>query len=120
MKWESIHPRPGPDGYSFEAADHYLEFGEQNGMFIVGHCLIWHSQTPRWVFQGDDTNPITRDVLLQRMRDHIRTVVGRDKGRIHAWDVVNEALNEDGSLHQSPWLRIIGEDYIAKALRVRA
>ena len=53
MKWESIHPRPGPDGYDFAAADRYVEFGEKNGMFIVGHTLIWHSQTPRWVFQGE-------------------------------------------------------------------
>jgi len=115
MKWESIHPRPGPDGYSFEAADRYVEFGEKNGMFIVGHTLIWHSQTPRWVFQGEGTNVATREVLLERMRDHIHKVVGRYKGRIKSWDVVNEALNEDGSLRKTPWFRIIGEDYIAKA-----
>lgn len=117
MKWERIHPRPGPDGYDFEAADRYVEFGEKNGMFIVGHTLIWHAQTPRWVFQGDGTNAITREALLQRMRDHIHTVVGRYKGRIKSWDVVNEALNEDGSLRQSPWYRIIGEDYIARAFQ---
>ena len=115
MKWESIHPRPGPDGYDFSGADRYVEFGEKNGMFVVGHCLIWHSQTPRWVFQGEGTNAATREVLLQRMHDHIQTVVGRYKGRIKCWDVVNEALNEDGSLRQSPWFRIIGEDYLAKA-----
>lgn len=115
MKWERIHPRPGPDGYDFAAADRYVEFGEKNGMFIVGHTLIWHAQTPRWVFQGEGASAITREVLLQRMRDHIHTVVGRYKGRIKAWDVVNEALNEDGSLRQSQWYRIIGEDYIEKA-----
>ena len=115
MKWESIHPWSGSDGYDFTAADRYVEFGEKNGMFIVGHTLIWHSQTPRWVFQGEGTNAITREVLLERMRDHIHTVVGRYKGRIKAWDVVNEALNEDGSLRQSQWYRIIGEDYIEKA-----
>lgn len=115
MKWEVIHPRPGPNGYDFTAADRYVEFGEKNGMFIVGHTLVWHSQTPRWVFQGEGTNAITREILLERMRDHIHTVVGRYKGRIKSWDVVNEALNEDGSLRRSPWYRIIGEDYIAKA-----
>ena len=115
MKWERIHPRPGPDGYSFEAADRYVGFGEKNGMYIVGHTLIWHSQTPRWVFQGEGTNAATREELLERMRDHIRTVVGRYKGRIKTWDVVNEALNDDGSLRRSPWFRIVGEDYIAKA-----
>ena len=117
MKWESIHPRPGADGYSFDAADRYVEFGEKNGMFIVGHTLVWHGQTPRWVFQGEGTNAATREVLLERMRDHIHTVVGRYKGRIKAWDVVNEALNEDGSLRKTQWYRIIGEDYIAKAFQ---
>jgi endo-1,4-beta-xylanase len=117
MKWERIHPRSdaGLAGYSFENADKYVAFGEKNGMFIVGHCLVWHSQVPRWVFQDADGKPITRDALLQRMRDHIFTVVGRYKGRIQGWDVVNEALNEDGSLRKSPWFNIIGEDYIAKA-----
>jgi endo-1,4-beta-xylanase len=115
MKWQGIHPRPGPDGYDFAAADRYVEFGEKNGMFIVGHTLIWHSQTPRWVFQGEGAGAITRESLLERMRDHIHTVVGRYKGRIKAWDVVNEALHEDGSLRQSQWYRIIGEDYIQKA-----
>ena len=115
MKWERIHPRRGPDGYDFVAADSYVEFGEKNGMFIVGHTLIWHSQTPRWVFQGEGGSAITRDALLERMRDHIHTVVGRYKGRIKVWDVVNEALNEDGSLRQTQWHRIIGEDYIEKA-----
>jgi endo-1,4-beta-xylanase len=115
MKWESIHPRPGPDGYDFASADRYVEFGEKNGMFIVGHTLIWHGQTPRWVFQGESSNAVTREVLLERMREHIHTVVGRYKGRIKAWDVVNEALNEDGSLRKSQWYRIIGEDFIEKA-----
>ena len=115
MKWANIHPRPGPDGYNFAAADRYVEFGEKNGMFIVGHTLVWHSQTPRWVFQGEGTNAATRELLLQRMREHIHTVVGRYKGRIKAWDVVNEALNEDGTVRRSQWYRIIGEDYIAMA-----
>jgi endo-1,4-beta-xylanase len=84
-------------------------------MYMVGHTLVWHSQTPRWVFQGEGTNTVTRDELLQRMREHIHTVVGRYKGRIKAWDVVNEALLEDGSLRHSQWCRVIGEDYIAKA-----
>jgi endo-1,4-beta-xylanase len=117
MKWERIHPRPdaGLAGYSFDAADKYVEFGEKNGMFIVGHCLVWHSQVPRWVFQDSESKPLGRDALLQRMRDHIFTVVGRYKGRVGGWDVVNEALNEDGTLRKSQWFNIIGEDYIAKA-----
>lgn len=115
MKWGSIHPRPGPGGYDFQAADRYVEFGESHGMFIVGHALVWHAQTPSWVFQDPRGTPRARETLLEYLRDHICAVVGRYKGRIHAWDVVNEALNDDGSLRQSPWLRIIGEDYVAKA-----
>jgi endo-1,4-beta-xylanase len=117
MKWEFIHPRPdaGAAGYSFENADKYVEFGEKNGMFIIGHCLVWHSQVPRWVFQDAEGKPLGRTALLERMREHIFTVVGRYKGRVNGWDVVNEALNEDGTLRQSQWFKIIGEDYIARA-----
>jgi len=113
LKWEFVHPRP--DGYAFDAPDRYVAFGEKNGMFIIGHTLVWHSQTPRWVFEDDKGAPLDRDALLKRMREHILTVVGRYKGRIGGWDVVNEALNEDGTLRKSPWLTIIGEDYLAKA-----
>ena len=113
LKWESVHPEP--DRYNFGPADRYVEFGQENHMFIIGHNLIWHSQTPRWVFQDDRGNPISRDALLQRMHDHIFTVVGRYKGKIGGWDVVNEALNEDGTLRQSPWEKIIGDDYLVKA-----
>jgi endo-1,4-beta-xylanase len=92
-----------------------VEFGRQNGLFIVGHTLVWHNQTPPWVFQDARGNPVDRDTLLARMRDHISTVVGRYKGKIGGWDVVNEALNEDGTLRKSPWKKIIGEDYLLKA-----
>jgi endo-1,4-beta-xylanase len=117
MKWERIHPRPdaGLAGYNFENSDKYVEFGEKNGMYIIGHCLVWHSQVPRWVFEDAEGNPLDRAALLQRMREHIFTVVGRYKGRVHGWDVVNEALNEDGTLRKSPWLNIIGKDYVARA-----
>jgi endo-1,4-beta-xylanase len=112
-KWEHIHPQP--DRYDFEAADRLVEFGEQNGMFIVGHPLVWHSQTPKWVFEDANGKPLEREALLQRMQEHIQAVVGRYKGRINAWDVVNEAMNDDGTLRASPWHTIIGEDYIEKA-----
>jgi endo-1,4-beta-xylanase len=115
LKWEPIHPRP--DTYNFDPADRYVAFGEKYKMFIVGHNLVWHSQTPQWVFKDDKGAPLTRDALLERMHDHIRTVVGRYKGRIGGWDVVNEALNEDGTLRKSQWLNIIGDDYIAKAFQ---
>jgi len=115
LKWESVHPEPGQ--YDFTAADRYVEFGESNHMYIIGHTLVWHSQTPAWVFQDDQGKPATRDVLLARLRDHILTVVGRYKGRIQGWDVVNEALNENGTLRNSPWRKIIGDDYIEKAFQ---
>ncbi|HTR80178.1 MAG TPA: endo-1,4-beta-xylanase [Bacteroidota bacterium] len=113
LKWELVHPEPNV--YAFDAPDRYVAFGEKHNMVIIGHTLVWHHQTPRWVFQDSSGNPIGREALLERMRDHIHTVVGRYKGKIKGWDVVNEALNDDGSLRQTPWLKIIGEDYIVKA-----
>ena len=113
LKWEVVHPQPGK--YDFALADQYVAFGEKHHMFIVGHNLVWHSQVPAWVFHDDKGNLLTRDALLARMKDHIDTVVGRYKGRIQSWDVVNEALNEDGTLRQSLWYKIIGPDYIEKA-----
>lgn len=86
-------------------------------MFIVGHTLVWHNQVPPWVFEDASGNPVGRDTLIARMRDHILTVVGRYRGRIGGWDVVNEALNDDGSLRRSPWLTIIGPEYLALAFR---
>ncbi len=116
LKWEVVHPEPGT--YDFEPGDRYVAFGEANGMFIVGHTLVWHSQTPRWVFQNEAGEPKTRDELLALMEEHISTVVGHFKGRVHGWDVVNEALAEDGSLRDSPWRRIIGDDFIEKAFEI--
>ena len=113
LKWERVHP--SLDTYNFELADKYVAFGEKNHMFIVGHNLVWHSQVPNWVFQDDQGKPLTREALLQRMHDHIFKVVGRYKGRIQSWDVVNEALNEDGTLRKSKWQQIIGDDFIEKA-----
>jgi endo-1,4-beta-xylanase len=113
LKWVIVHPRPGV--YDFTLSDKYVEFGEKNHMFIIGHNLVWHSQVPKWVFEDDKGNPVSRKELLKRMRDHINTVVGRYKGRIKGWDVVNEALNDDGTLRQSQWEKIIGDDYIEKA-----
>ncbi|MBL9129508.1 MAG: endo-1,4-beta-xylanase [Verrucomicrobiales bacterium] len=169
MKWQLIHPREGPDGYDFGPADAFVEFGLRHQMQLVGHTLVWHSQTPNWVFAGTNppptspadtaaaavttTNPpaasppgpttapggdrrrpgpgfggfgrytgprASREELLGRMRDHIRTVVGRYRGRVRAWDVVNEAL-ADGTgtnvFRNSLWFEIIGPDFVAEAFR---
>jgi endo-1,4-beta-xylanase len=161
LKWALIHPREGADGYNFGPADAFVNFGLSNHMYIVGHTLVWHSQTPNWVFAGTNLPPgmtnapstatgittnaagtnapgargfgrgpgggfgrggftgprASREELLQRMRDHIHTVVGRYKGKIKAWDVVNEAIADGGTniLRNSLWLEIIGPDFIAKA-----
>jgi endo-1,4-beta-xylanase len=113
LKWESVHP--DPNKFDFTDADQYVGFGQKNHMFIIGHNLIWHNQTQDWVFQDDKGNPISRDALIARMKNHIFTVVGRYKGKIGGWDVVNEALNEDGSLRDSSWRKIIGDDYLVLA-----
>ena len=197
MKWQLIHPRPGADGFDFGPADALLKFADDNNMEIAGHTLVWHSQTPNWVFEGTHqasetsqtydgpyreltinpprapsanagpnsnstggpNNPAipnaggqaspgqgrpsrgaggpgfggpgfggfrgfdlngpraTRDELLERMRVHIHAVVGRYKGKVKVWDVVNEALSDSGPevLRRSPWSVIIGPDFIAKA-----
>ena len=155
LKWQLIQPRSGPDGYNFEPADAYVNFGLAHQMYIVGHVLVWHGQTPDWVFQGTNPPPpmpappaitstrptgtnapgarrvgrgfgggfgyngprASREELLQRMHDHIATVVGRYKGKIKVWDVVNEALADGGTnvLRNSLWEQIIGPDFIAKA-----
>jgi endo-1,4-beta-xylanase len=157
MKWQLVHPRDGKDGYDFGPADAFVNFGLSNQMDVVGHTLVWHSQTPNWVFAGTNPPPTnatgnvaantntpatnqfgrgrfgggfgggfgrysapraSRDELLQRMREHIHTVVGRYKGKVKSWDVVNEAI-ADGTgtnvLRNSLWLQIIGPDFIAKA-----
>ena len=115
LKWQSVHPETNT--YNFDEADKYVAYGEKHHMFILGHCLVWHSQVPRSVFVDADGTPLTRDALLERMHDHIRTVVGRYKGRVNGWDVVNEALNEDGTMRQSQWYKIIGDDFIVKAFQ---
>jgi endo-1,4-beta-xylanase len=113
LKFQST--QPAADRYTFDAADRYVQFGLDHHMQVVGHNLIWHSQTGSWVFQSADGKPADRETLLARMRDHIHTVVGRYKGKIHGWDVVNEAIDADGSMRKSPWQIGMGDDYVAKA-----
>jgi len=113
MKWEKIHPKPGV--YDFTVADSVVAFGERHNMAVYGHVLCWHSQTPSWVFKDSSGNPLTREALLERMKDHIFTVVGRYKGKVNGWDVVNEAIDDNGQMRKTKWLEIIGEDYVQKA-----
>lgn len=114
LKWGNFHP--GPDEFDFSTVDRFVAFGEENDMFVVGHTLVWHNLVPDWVFSHDGA-AWDRDTVLGHMRQHIAAVMGRYKGRIHGWDVVNEALHDDGSLRVSPWLEAVGEDYVACAFR---
>lgn len=113
LKMGPVHPDPGV--YNFEPADKYVSFGVENEMFVVGHALVWHSQAPDWIFEDEAGNTVSKDTLLQRMKDHIEMVAGRYKGKVNGWDVVNEAVEDDGTLRKTNWLKIIGEEFIGKA-----
>lgn len=115
MKWQSLQPRDGE--FDFTLADKLFELADRCGASVIGHTLIWHQQTPEWVFKDEKGAEISRKHLLERMKEHIYTVAGRYKGRVLGWDVVNEALNDDGSLRDTPWRRIIGDDYLIQAFR---
>ena len=115
MKSETIHPEE--DVYNFGPADEFVQFGEDNNMFIVGHCLIWHSQLSPWFCVDEEGNNVSPEVLKQRMKDHIYTIVGRYKGRIQGWDVVNEGINDDGTYRNSKFYQILGEEYIPLAFQ---
>jgi endo-1,4-beta-xylanase len=115
MKSARIHPREGD--FTFELADKFVKFGEENNMHIHGHTLIWHSQAPDWFFVDEQGGTVTAEVLTQRMKDHIYTVVERYKGRVHSWDVVNEAIEDDGSYRKSKFFEILGEDFIKLAFQ---
>ncbi|TWT21422.1 endo-1,4-beta-xylanase [Luteimonas marina] len=107
MKAEVLHPEPGK--WDFSAADAFVDFGEKHGMFIVGHTLVWHNQTPDWFFYRGDGSPVGREALAERMRDYIQTVAGRYAGRVQAWDVVNEVIGEDGGYRPTKWVEGIGD-----------
>jgi endo-1,4-beta-xylanase len=113
MKFDAIHP--AQNTYNFTDADALVAFAEANNMVVRGHTLVWHSQIPGWLTGGN----FTRDQVIAIMRDHIMTVVGRYRGRIRFWDVVNEAINDsNGQLRsESFWLQRIGPEYIAMAFQ---
>lgn len=115
MKSGMIQPEEGK--FDFSLSDRFVNFGEKHKLYITGHTLIWHSQTPKWFFTDNNGQPVTREVLIDRMHKHIATVVGRYKGRVKGWDVVNEAINDDGSYRESPFYKIIGKDFIKLAFQ---
>lgn len=113
MKAEVIHPNLNQ--YNFTLADKYIEFAQKNKLHTVGHTLVWHSQLPKFVSKIQNA-----DSVRLFMTDHINTVAGRYKGKINSWDVVNEALEEDGTLRKSVFLNKLGENYIKEAFDLAA
>jgi endo-1,4-beta-xylanase len=105
--------RPDPDHYSFDAADTIVDFAEENDLQVRGHTLVWHHQLPSWLTEGT----WTRDELIQILQEHITTVVGHYRGRVEAWDVINEAIADNGRLRETIWLNGIGPEYIDMAFQ---
>lgn len=115
MKGEAIHPEE--NRYSWDDADATVKYAEDNHMTVTGHCLVWHSQAPRWMFKDSEGKTVTREVLIDRLYHHITNVVGRYKGRIKGWDVVNEAFEDDGSYRKTQYYNIIGPEYFELAFK---
>lgn len=115
MKMGPIHPKENE--YYWKDADSIAAFAQRNHIKLRGHNLCWHNQAPKWFFTNTAGDTVSKEVLLSRLKEHITTVVKHYKGIIYAWDVVNEAVsdNPDEYLRNSPFLRICGEEYIAKA-----
>ena len=113
LKAETVNPRPGV--WNFAQADAYVKFSEEHNMFTVGHTLVWHNQTPDWFFKDDKGNPKSHEAMVEQLRSYIEKVAGRYTGRIKAWDVLNEQIDNDGSYRQTTWVKGIGYgDELAK------
>ncbi len=115
MKSGPMQPREGE--FNFTDSDKFVELGKAHNLYIVGHTLIWHSQAPRWFFTDDEGKDVSKEVLTKRMETHIKTIVGRYKGQVKAWDVVNEAILDDGSWRDSKFYQILGEDFMKLAFQ---
>jgi endo-1,4-beta-xylanase len=120
MKPQPVHP--AENTWNFAAPDALVDWCASNHIKVWGHTLAWHSQTANWFFQGTNGEPVTREVAMERLKNHIFTEVGRYKGRVYGWDVVNEAINDSGpsdteNLRKSSWIRAIGPDYLTMAFK---
>lgn len=101
------HMHPQENTYNFDATDKLCEYAEKTGATVRGHCLVWHSQWPGWIFK-DGSEEASADLVVERMKEHITTIVTHYKGRIDTWDVVNEVL-DGGGMRFSDWLKIVGD-----------
>lgn len=115
MKSENIHPEK--DRYDWTAADSLVMFGEKYGMDVYGHALIWHSQLAKWFPVDKNGKLISKKEMKKRMKEHIYTVMRRYKGKVKGWDVVNEAIEDDGTFRKSPFYQVLGEEYIPLAFQ---
>jgi endo-1,4-beta-xylanase len=115
MKSMFLQPREGE--FFFDDADRFVTWGETNDMWITGHCLVWHSQSPQWLCTDDEGDNVSPETLVERLKNHITAVMTRYKGRIKGWDVVNEAILDDGSWRESKFYEILGEEFIPLAFQ---
>src|SRR5690554_2655451 len=116
MKWGVLEPEPGQ--WQWGPADEFVNYGQEHNMAVVGHTLVWHSQAPLWLFKDEQGNPISKAALQERVEQHINRIMGRYKGKIHTWDVVNEAVDEDKGWRQTGFYKILGPDYMEQIFRL--
>ena len=117
---KSMYLQPEEGQFFFDDADEFVQFGVAMGAHITGHTLAWYLQAPDWLFVDDSGQDVSREVLLARMRTHIHTVIERYRGRIQSWDVVNEAIEDDGQMRQCKFYQIIGPDWVEHMFRFAA
>jgi len=110
MKWEHMEPEQGV--FEFKTSDSYVDFSKKNNIAFIGHNLVWHSQLSSWVEEIE-----SKEELNTSLKNHVQTIASRYVGKIHGWDVVNEALNEDGTLRTSLFLEKLGPQYLVNSFK---
>ncbi len=114
---KSMYLQPQEGHFDFKMADQLIEMAERNGQIVIGHCLVWHSQLPSWFLKDNDGKRVSKELLGERIQNHIKTVMSRYKGKVKGWDVVNEAVENDGQFRKSPFYEILGEDFLEIAFK---